>query len=139
MAFGLGQKIVTHLFTQQNFSKISKFSNKQFKKFVRKSNSIIETSLNGSWFYLRLPVTFAFLKRQMAEMLSRQHAKRTCARRMTPSTSARLYRSGVKMTIRTKEVDEDDNIWLHGYMDDDQVRVALSQVPALMRNNDARA
>ncbi|VDD96344.1 unnamed protein product [Enterobius vermicularis] len=55
----------------------------------------------------------------MAEMLSRQHAKRTCARRMTPSTSARLYRSGVKMTIRTKEVDEDDNIWLHGYMDDD--------------------
>lgn len=56
----------------------------------------------------------------------------------TPSTSARLYRSRVKMTICGKEIDENDSIWLQGNMDNDQVRVALMQVPALMRNNDAR-
>lgn len=50
----------------------------------------------------------------------------------TQSSSAWLYRSGIKMVVSKIEMDECENIMLTTRMDDDQVRMAREKAPRLM-------
>lgn len=57
---------------------------------------------------------------------------------VTETTSAQLYRSGIKMVVEHIEVDEEERTWLEGSTNKDQEDLAERKVPKLMKEGDAR-
>ncbi|VDD87056.1 unnamed protein product [Enterobius vermicularis] len=52
---------------------------------------------------------------------------------VTETTSAQLYRSGIKMVVEHIEVDEEERTWLEGSTNKDQEDLAERKVPKLMK------